>query len=515
MLALPLHGLGVQGVDKYTARENLPVTKLAVCRNCRSFKGKIETAPGLTAFVSQTLDGRPLGFLWWQRNDLQQILTAVTTTKLYRFNTATLVFDDRSHSAGDYTGGSGNFWDFVAFNGNAYFTNGLETIQKENGESANVTDISGSGAPLTALTLGQLQTYLVAAYVDGDSRKIQWPDTGSDSVWNSGDAGNLSLYQDPGEIYKILNLGEFGVVYRPWGIHILFYIGPPFIFAQRQVVSRYGIIGKRAVAEFGQARHAYWSWDGFYLFDGVTPQRFGQEVFDAVMEDIDPQWIQASQVFVNIKDREIFFAYPKSGDDGVCKQAAVWNYQDNTWEHPREFTVTTAGPWRRFQDITWDTAVGTWAGTLGSWLEQVKASDSNPVVLVGTDAGAVRFLDRDVVNEAGTARTRRIETALFNPSSLLWNRQGEKATLNRIDIDQENKGSYNLEVYVGTQNVLRGDADITWSSTYTLAASGATRSIPVRHTGVYFAFRIQTTGVSQPFRLSRLTGYFVPRGAHA
>jgi len=88
---------------------------------------------------------------------------------------------------------------------------------------------------------------------------------------------------------------------------------------------------------------------------------------------------------------------------------------------------------------------------------------------------------------------------------------GGFAELQRLDIDQENKGAHNLEVSVGTQKTLLGDAGITWTA-FTLLATGAVRSIFPRLRSRYFAFRFRTTGASQPWAVSGVTAWFAPAG---
>lgn len=508
---VPFLQMGVQGLNKYQAREALPPGQFAVMQNVRSFRGKLETSPGRSTYLTQSLSGRPMTFFWWQTDTLMQVLNLATTKKLYRLNTGTIQFTDITRAAGDYTGGPGNFWDATAFNNIALFTNGVEKIQVDDGSVAQVTELSGNGAPGTCLALTTFQTYTVAGWVDGSARKIMWSDAGNYQVWNSGDASNLTLFQDPGPIYRLLQLGELLVAYRPTSIHILFYVGSPFVFAQRQIIANRGIVGPRAVADLGP-RHVCWMFDGIYLFDGAGREPIGEAIFDDLMDDVDPQFLTRVRVFVDLRDREVYFAYPKSGDEGVCKQAYVWNYQQNTWRQ-EDITVTAEGLWRRYSDLTWAQAVGDWASWPFTWLESVNVSDVAPICLIGTDAGLIQYIDRSTVNVAGSARTRTAESGLFSPGQVLFNRPGSLATLNLLKIEQENKGSHNLEVWIGTQDTLTGNSGITWTQ-YTVPASGGTQFLPVRHTAVWFAIRFRTSGTSEPFRLSGCTAYFAPRGDH-
>lgn len=512
MKALSLRPMGLQGEEKYLAREGLGNTLMRVMSNVRSFKGKIETAPGLSTYISGTLNGTILKFFWWTRDTLAEILTVCTTTKLYRLNTATEAFTDITHAAGNYTGGPGNFWDACGFNGQAILTNGVNLMQVDDGTSAAATDITATGAPTTAFAVASFQTYCLAGYTDTSPRQIKWCDTSDITNWNTNDAGNLTLAQSPGPIFKMLPLGEVLVVYRPWSIHVLFYVGSPFIFAQRQVLSGRGPISPRAVADLGP-QHIYWGREGFFLFDGANRQQIGTQVFDDAMAQLDPQYFFTVHAQVDMKDREVYFYYPKSGDSGVCKQAYVYNYWQQTWREASGYSATGGGYWKRFSDVTWANAVGAWNAWPFSWIQSITTTDNSPVLLIGDDSGNVRFVDNTTVNVAGSAMTRTAETGLFEPAVELWGVAGCRSTLNRIEIEQENSGSHNLEVWVGTQDVLAGDAGITWTQ-YTIIADGSQSSIAVRHTAQFFAFRFQTSGASQDFRISGIRAFFVKRGAH-
>ena len=516
MIPVPFLQMGVAGLNKYQARESLPVQQFAVMQNTRSFRGKLETSPGRSTYLtpSPALNGRPGHFFWWQRDNLEQILELATTSDLYRINKTSVALEKITRASGGYTGGPGNFWDATAFNDVAIWSNGVDVIQVSNGISPNVSELSGNGAPLSAQALATFQTYTVLGFVNetvegSNPRKIMWSDAGLYNVYNSGDASNLTLFQDPGPIYRLLPLGEMLVAYRPTSLHILFYVGAPFIFAQRQIIANRGIVGPRAVADLGP-RHVCWMFDGIFLFDGAAREPIGEAIFDDLMEDVDPQYLTRVRVFVDLKDREVYFAYPKSSDSGVCKQAYVWSYQQNTWRQ-EDITVTADGLWRRFSDITWADAQGDWASWPFSWLESVNVSDRAPVMLIGTDTGAIQFIDRATVDVAGVARTRIAETGLFNPGGALFGKPGTYATLEMLKIELENTGSHNLEVSVGTQDTLTGNAGLTWTP-YTLPASGGTVWLPVRQTAVWFALRFRTTGSEADFRLSGCEAFFNRRG---
>ena len=502
---LSLLQLGTRGLNTSLAREALSLQQFPLMRNWRSFKGKLETAPGVTAFSTSTLAGRPLKLFAWQQDNLLQQFLALTTTKAYRYNPVTDVFDDIT-GGGGYTGGTSNWWDATAFAGQAILTNGVDALQVDAGAGA-LTALGGS-PPGTAACLATFQTYLLAGATNASLRLVRWTDTGVATAWSGGDAGNLTLFQSPGPVYRLIPLGEACIAYRPTGIHVLFYVGSPFIFAQRQIYSTGGLIAPRAVADLGP-RHIYWGTDNVYLFDGANRVPIATEIFQDMLDDVDPSFQSYIHAAIHWEQKEVYFFYPRTGDVGVASRAWVYNYAEQHW-HQQVLTATASGEFRRFTSVTWAAAAGTWAGYPGTWNEP-DWTDPAPILLVATDTGAVRFLDTDSVNIAGAARTRIAETGLIPVGAARFGQPGIKCTLQQIVVDLENKGTYNLEVWVGTQDSLTGDAGITWTQ-YTIISDGTVRFIDTRHTAVYFAFRLQTTGAGEAERVSGLTAYFSPRG---
>lgn len=510
-IALPLNNLGIEGLKLNHAREHLTPQQAWVMNNVRSFKGKLEASPGVTRFVPNTVSGVPLNIQAWVDDAGNTLFVILTDTKIYSVNPSTLALTDITNVGGDYTGGPGGFWDAIIFQNLLISTNKADQIQKWDGVAANVVDLGGS--PPKAGTIAALLTYLlIADTTDADGpRVVRWPDSGNAEGWalgGSSDEGYLIVYQGPGAILKLLQMGEVVIGYRQSSVHLFFYIGPPFIIGQRQLFNDHGIIGRRAVTTLNQ-RHIYWGSDNVYIFDGAVPTPIATEVINDMQQSFDPAYPDNIHLFVDHTTRCVYFCYPTVGSIGVPTDAWVWSYQDNAWWN-ESLRATCSGRSHKVTGVTWDAAVGTWDAATGTWNAATGAAGTE-LLLIGTDDGKIQFIDPTTVDVEGLAKERILETGLFEVASVLWQKPGARCTLDRIEVEFEQKGDFNLEVWVGIQDALTGDGGISWTRFF-ITSDGSKKVIPTRLSGVFFSFRVRTTGVAQPFRVSDLVPFFNLRG---
>lgn len=503
---IPLRQLALGGLQRKSAREQLQINEAWHLKNARTFKGKLEASPGRTAFIGDTLVGRPLKILAWEADNGLLKVNIMTNQKMYSVDPNNGALTDITRTSGNYTGGVDQLVDQVSAFDHYFMVNLVDNPQKWDGVAANATDILGS--PQRAGTIAAAQTYLLLGNTAANVREVAWSDSGGFENWTTGDAGTLILFQGPGKILRILPLGDVVIAYRLNSIHILFFVGSPFIWGQRQILSNQGLVAPRAVVDLG-GQHLYWGTDNVYLFNGADRTSIADNVIDEMNASFDASFRNNIVLFAEFTDREVYCCYPKAGDGGVNKQAWVWSWATNTWRQ-EDLVCTAAGTWRRRLDDTWNLRLGTWDSQPASW-DNTQFLDKTPIVVVGTDAGKLNFIDAAVVDVLGVARERLYESGFFNPGEMVFNDPNSKATLEKIEIEQENKGTHNLEVWVGTQDTLIGDNTVTFTK-YTIIADGSKRVIPIRKTARYFAIRIRTAGVAEGFRTSGLFAYFTKRG---
>lgn len=516
MTPLALPRLGTAGLATSPqrfkpAREQLTPQQAWVMSNTRSFKGKLETSPGQSTYLSQTVSGRPSRVYEFELSDTTHRLAVLTNTKIYGINRATGLLVEITWATGNYTASATEHWDVTAFKDLMIATNGRDVPQKWDGSTGLCVALGGT--PPLGRTVAAFLNYVVFGSTWADGNLVQWSDNGGGEVYSGGDAGSFRLYQGSGYLRKLLGLGEALMAYRSSSIHTIFYVGSPFVLGQRQVNSSHGLIAPRAVIDIG-GRHVYWGEDNFYVTDGATFTPIGSGVIDDAMDGVDPGFLDQIHTAVDLASHEVYWFYPDLTSAGLTMNAWVWNWETGAWRK-EIVTAQAAGLYHKSSQATWATAVGTWAAQTTTWNSYVFLQ-ALPALILATNAGAINSVDATVVDAVGVARTRTFESGLFSAADSLADQRlgfvaGGLAELVRLDFDQENKGSYNVTIEIGTQDTLRGDAAITWT-TFTLPATGATRSLFPRLVARYFAVRIQTTGLSQPFRASGAVLWFNPAG---
>jgi hypothetical protein len=431
----------------------------------------------------------------------------ITTTKIYSLNTGSGAITNITRASGDYTGSGTQWWSAVAFANLLIAANKVDDIQKWDGVATNCVALGGS-PPKAAVVCG-LMTFLLLGDTNesGGSRIVRWSDNGQVEVWTGNDAGFLTLYQGPGKILNILPLGEVAVAYRQDSIHILYYVGSPFVFGQRQIFNDHGLIAPRAVCSLGN-QHAYWGTDAVYLLDGVNKKVLNERVLSDMNICYDAVYRDAIHTVYDPIEREIYFFYPPVGTQGVCTKAWIYNRINETWRN-EEVEAVCSGHARRIVSLTWSTIQGTWESQRISWDHSF--SKDQPIILLGNSSGYILLIDVNTVNNDGAARTRRYESGIVNPGQVLFENPELLTTLETIEMDFEDKGSYNLEIWVGTQDFLRGEANLTWER-YLVPMDGSVSEILIRRTAKYFTFRIQTEGSEEAFRGSGIRANFSKRG---
>src|SRR3989304_1280075 len=98
--SLPLLNLGVAGLKRAKAREQLSPSEAWRMLNCRSYQGKLETSPGVSQFISGTVAGRPQSIIGWQKDDDTWRLNVFTNTKIYSVNVTSGVITEITRAAG-------------------------------------------------------------------------------------------------------------------------------------------------------------------------------------------------------------------------------------------------------------------------------------------------------------------------------------------------------------------------------------------------------------------------------
>ena len=174
------------------------------------------------------------------------------------------------------------------------------------------------------------ERHLVALGAGGNKRRIAWSDQEDNTTWSaaaSNLAGDLDL-ETAGRIRCARRVGNDILIWTDVDVHLMRYLGPPYVYSIERIGTACGIIGPRAVTVSGNT--AVWlSESGFWTYDGgVKPLQC-----DAIIDVTDNmQRDQQAKTYGshNSEFGEFWFFYPSLGSNENNKYI-VWNYRYNFW----------------------------------------------------------------------------------------------------------------------------------------------------------------------------------------
>lgn len=510
-----LRKLGLQGIVKNKARGDLLPAEAYSLLNFMPYDGKLCVTPGVALVTQSTMSGAPRALLSWLRDDGNVPLVLVTSTKAYKYIDSTLT--DITRESGPYTGAISSFVDMTIFGAACIFTNGSDAIQKWDGSSDHFVALGGS--PPVVATLTTAMTFLVLAGVASYPRRVQWSDSGNAEAYTGGDSGYLTLYQGPGEVMRLLTLGDSIIAYRRNNIHLLYYVGPPFIWGQRQVFSSNGLLAAGAVVDI-DGRHFYLGNDyNIYAFDGANKIALGDSVRQEIQKSIDVQYEYRCFAVVHAAYNHIYFYFPPLGTGGVCTDAWVLDYKTGRIHRVSSQKAIAAGaPHMVVVSTAWTDLVGSWLAQELTWQQLLGVQSAPPTTVLVSTTGQIGYINTNIDTIFNTGVSKEYESGLFCVDDILTVSYGTnkntKWTCNKLSLEYEVIGSVTIQVSVGVLDTLLSDSSIVWK-TYTVTLDGSRVNISTRETGRYHCIRVVNNEQNVNYKLLGATGRFVRKGFRA
>lgn len=174
------------------------------------------------------------------------------------------------------------------------------------------------------------ERYLVALGAGGNKRKVQWSTQEDNTVWTplaTNTAGDLEL-ETNGQIACARRVGNDILIWTDIDVHLMRYLGPPFVYGIERIAVGAGVVGPKAVAVSGNT--AIWlSESGFWLFDGsVRPLQC--DANNDVTDNINRQQQAKVHGANNSEFGEMWFFYPSENSTENDKYIA-YDYRQNHW----------------------------------------------------------------------------------------------------------------------------------------------------------------------------------------
>jgi hypothetical protein len=221
---------------------------------------------------------------------------------------------------------------------------------------------------------------------------------------SSGISGQFLVHDGFDAVIQMYPMADYLAVYSQYTVTMVQFIGAPLVFAFRQSVRNYGIVGLNAIADFGN-KHEYLSLGAQFSFDGVALRESNSHVFREAIRRSDPGRREFSFAYFDELNGDLIWSMPSSTDpstnqastDRQSAYAYVEQYLEDVPQQvetpfsQRQFPFISAGPYRRKAGFTWNVITKQWNQYNYAWNDQFFQLNF-PQILVGDDYGKVFIL---------------------------------------------------------------------------------------------------------------------------
>lgn len=215
-----------------------------------------------------------------------------------------------------------------------------------------VTDLVRSGL------IASYKAYAVAFGVDPAGRQIRWSDADDAENWSvklGTDAGDLYV-RDIDSPIKAIRPHEKGIFFFGLNsLHLLSYMGSPYVMGQKKLMEGIGALGPRAVTQvegtlFGFGPSGLWSSNGnSYEYIDAPVHNYVYDDLPETKRHLVCTWYDSNQQLV-------VFSYP-SKTLNVRVKSVAYNLRTKTWSL-MNFGATAGAYGRAFQYSVAGTAIG-------------------------------------------------------------------------------------------------------------------------------------------------------------
>lgn len=350
-------------------------------RGVRRMEGHIQTLGTLSIvpeFIFNVKGAQ--GSLW--------IYTSLTKAYVEDAGTHTNITRHPSASDVNYTVGSGAAWQGTFIGGVPILNNGADVPQywPTLSSATRLADLANWDSGSRCKVMRGFGPYLVAMNVtDGATispHLLRWSakaDPGFvPASWDvtdpTVDAGQTELTDiKGGQILDGVLLGQYLIIYKESAMHIMRLAGDGAnLFAFDILAATSGILATRCASAFNKGtQHFVVTEDDVITHDG-TKSNINSVIEDRnrkfLFSDIDGTNYANAFTFDNVKQKEMWFCYPSSGET-YPNMAAIWNYKDDCWTFRdiAQAVWADSGSLSTAASPIWNSASGAWDNFSGPW----------------------------------------------------------------------------------------------------------------------------------------------------
>lgn len=397
-----------------TPEDTLKAGGLQVCKNVMPVNRYYEPCKDKKTYNSTALTGTILNGIYTQDTDGQYYNFVGTSSKLYRFDKASVTNVTRA-TGGDY---NSTFWNFAEYGNWLIATNYSDVPQILKGYTSTNFQALG-GSPPRAKFCVMNNTHLVLGFLNDGTvypKKLQWSARENPEDWTASlitGAGSQNLPDIIGSITGIGTFGENFIVASENSISIAYFTGTKTTFEfQINAVKNIGCFYPQSFISIGSAVF-FWGKNSIYMFDGQIKD-IGSFLRNTVLNNINIQYSHRITVTHNKEKKLIIWAYPTTSSTGSPDRLLFYNYEEDKWAYAdmtvdSVFMGASGGIFWDDVNILWDDANILWDSNY--WM------NNNIVPMVGDTDGLIKTLD-------GNPLTAEIETGelVSEPSIMMVSR---------------------------------------------------------------------------------------------
>lgn len=264
--------------------------------------------------------------------------------RIYR--TEGQLWQEVTRTSNTYSAAENFPWNGGFLSGLAVLNNGYDVPQKIGPYDNNFIDLPNWPATLRTKILRPFKNYLIALNITKDSVQmptvVKWSSPADPGevpfTWNeadpTNDAGENPLADTAGAIVDGKKLRDSFIIYKEDSVYSMRYVGGVYVFQFQQLYDDVGMLAPNCAAEF-DGKHFVIGQGDVYVHNGVQKK----SVIDGVMKNYLFNAIKAggtSAVFVvpDYSNSEMWVCFQSTSgalEGGYADQAAIWNWQENTW----------------------------------------------------------------------------------------------------------------------------------------------------------------------------------------
>lgn len=237
-----------------------------------------------------------------------------------------------------------------SFLGKLYIVSLAVDMVEWDGTSVLMTPTAAAGAtPIPkAKTVAIVGERPVFGYTDPGSgteepQVLRWPDIGTVNDFDGPEAGFMAISDTKEEIVRNLKLDDYGVIYCKDSVHLIQYVGLPFVYTRRQITVDIGALGKGYVTGL-EDMHFFVSANGFYkLTTSGGLQPIGHQIRESFFKELDRVNAHKGYSVINKETEEWIISYPTVTGGGTPDKLLIYNYRDDNWTYGESRGYTAMG----------------------------------------------------------------------------------------------------------------------------------------------------------------------------